>query len=439
MKLRYTIILLLLLAPWALGKTAAQSNGSNSSYSRFGLGLLSDQANGYNRAMGGVAQGLRSGNRVNFLNPASYSSVDSLTFLFDVGMSLQRTRLVQNGSHDAVNNTSFDFVSAGFRMRKGLGMSVGFMPYTRIGYSFSQEVNVGQDFSTGELITSPAVYSGDGGLHEAFIGAGWEPFKGFSFGANVGLLWGNINHGIATAFSQNSVETTSDGYITTLYNASIITWKGDVGVQYQTLINNTNRLTIGGTVGIGHKIHRDASYISSSNGGTADTLIAANAFELPMTYSFGVAWEYAERLIVAADAHYEQWGKCTTPEFDKRTNTYAATTGTYKNRLRFNIGAEYVPGRYDRPYQRRVNYRAGAFYSTPYLQINGQNGPTEFGLTAGVGLPISNAINNRSYVNVGLQWTHRSASAEGFVRENIMQVNIGITFNERWFMKWKFK
>ena len=52
MKLKYTFILLFLIAPWTLGKTVAQSNGSNSSYSRFGLGLLSDQANSYNRSMG---------------------------------------------------------------------------------------------------------------------------------------------------------------------------------------------------------------------------------------------------------------------------------------------------------------------------------------------------------------------------------------------------
>lgn len=315
MKLKYTFILLFLIAPWTLGKTVAQSNGSNSSYSRFGLGLLSDQANSYNRSMGGVGQALRSNSRINFLNPASYSAVDSLTFLFDVGMSLQRTRMVQDNAHVGVSNTSFDFVTAAFRMRRHLGMTLGFKPYTRIGYSFSHEENVGLDYSTGEQITSPSEYDGEGGLHEAFIGVGWEPFKGFSFGANVGVLWGNIKHSILTAYSQNSVLSTTDGNITTLYDASIVTWRGDVGVQYQTVLNSMNRLTFGATVGIGHKINNDASYISSTNASTADTLVAAKGFQLPMTYSFGLAWEHAERLLLAADVHYEQWGKCTTPEF----------------------------------------------------------------------------------------------------------------------------
>ena len=447
MKPRHTLTLLLLIAPWMLGTATAQSNGSNSSYSRFGLGLLSDQSNSYNRSMGGVSQALRSGNRINFLNPASYAAVDSLTFLFDVGMSVQRTRMVQDGTHVAANNTSFDFVTASFRMRKRLGMTLGFMPYTHIGYTFAQELPIGTDYNTGELITSPASFSGDGGLHEAFIGAGWEPLKGLSIGANVGLLWGNINHSVATAFSQNGATTTTDGSISTYYTASLLTWKGDVGIQYQALLNNTNRLTIGATVGIGHPIHRDASYISATNGGTADTLTVAKAFELPMTYSGGIAWEYAERLLIAADATFERWGACTTPEFDPSSNTYVARTGTYQNRLRFNVGAEYVPGRYERPFKQRINYRVGAFYSTPYLNVNGQDGPKEFGLTAGVGIPITNGWANMNYrniycptyVNVGVQWTHRSASATGFIRENIMMVNVGLTFNERWFMKRKFK
>lgn len=438
MKPRYILLILSLLSPWGTACVMAQSNGSNSSYSRYGLGTLSEQSNGYNRSMGGVSQALRSGNRINFLNPASYSSVDSLSFLFDVGMSLQRTRFLQEGNHKGVNNTQFDYVAAGFRVRRGLGMSVGFMPYTKIGYTFSKEANVGQELTTGEQITSPAVFSGEGGLHEAFIGAGWEPFKGLSIGANVGLLWGNINHQIAMSFAQNSTVTTTDGGIITYYEASLMTWRVNAGLQYQTLINSTNRITFGGTVGIGHKIHRDAMYISSTNGLTADTLTATNPFELPMTYSFGVAWEHAERILLAADAHYEQWGSCSAPVFNQREKTYLPSTDVYKNRLRFNIGVEYVPGRYDRAYQRRVNYRFGAFYSSPNLIINGLEGPKDFGLTAGVGLPITNQINNRSYVNVGLQWTHRSASASSLITENIMQINIGLTFNERWFMKWKF-
>ena len=74
----------------------AQS-GSNSPYSRYGFGQLSDQSFGNSKAMGGIAYGLRNGYQINAANPASYSAVDSLTFLFDFGMSLQNSNFVENG------------------------------------------------------------------------------------------------------------------------------------------------------------------------------------------------------------------------------------------------------------------------------------------------------------------------------------------------------
>ncbi len=439
MRLKYIIFLLCLAGLGFQHQAAAQSAGSNSTYSRYGMGLLKDQTNSYNRAMGGVSQALRSSNRINFTNPASNSAVDSLTFLFDLGMNMQRTRMVQGTQAKGVNNTSFDFATAGFRLRRGLGMSLGFTSYTDIGYTFSQETPIGEDLNTGSLITSPSTYTGEGGLHLAFMGVGWEAFKGFSIGANVGLLWGTIGHSMTSSFSQDNTTTSTDASIVTTYYSSLLTWKADIGLQYQTLLNATNRLTLGGTVGIGHPINREATYASYTNSNTLNTLTASDAFELPMSYHFGVAWEHAERLMVAADVNWEQWGNCKAPEYNKATSTYAARTGLYKDRWRVNFGAEYVPARYDSHYLQRINYRIGAFYSTPYLMINGIDGPREIGLTAGLGLPIQNSINNRSYVNVGLQWTHRAASASTLITENVMSINIGITFNERWFMKWKFK
>ena len=78
------VFLFLALCPLA---AIAQSGGTSSSYSRFGLGLLNDQAQGWNRAMGGVGVALPSGNKLNTMNPASYAHLDSLSFILDAGMS----------------------------------------------------------------------------------------------------------------------------------------------------------------------------------------------------------------------------------------------------------------------------------------------------------------------------------------------------------------
>lgn len=48
----------------------------------------------------------------------------------------------------------------------------------------------------------------------------------------------------------------------------------------------------------------------------------------------------------------------------------------------------------------RVHYRIGASYATPYIKVNGQNGPKEYSASVGFGLPI-----NKSVLNISGQWT----------------------------------
>lgn len=53
--------------------------------------------------------------------------------------------------------------------------------------------------------------------------------------------------------------------------------------------------------------------------------------------------------------------------------------------------------------------------------------------------PIMNVINRSSQVNFGIQWVHRSPSVSSMITENYFRINIGLTFSESWFMKWKFQ
>ena len=38
-------------------------------------------------------------------------------------------------------------------------------------------------------------------------------------------------------------------------------------------------------------------------------------------------------------------------------------------------------------------------------------------------------------LNISAQWVR--ASAKDLITENTFRINMGLTFNERWFMKWK--
>ena len=103
-------------------------NGINSPYSRYGFGMLSDRAMGFNKAMGGVAMGFRDGQIINAANPASYSAVDSLTALFDLGMSLHNGNYKMGNLQSNAKNSSFDYAAFHFRATKGIGVALGILP-----------------------------------------------------------------------------------------------------------------------------------------------------------------------------------------------------------------------------------------------------------------------------------------------------------------------
>ena len=187
----------------------AQTNGSNSPYSRFGLGSLKDQSQGFNKAMSGVALGFRDGNRINMQNPASYSAIDSLSFIFDVGLTLQNVNFKSGGNSINAHNTTLDYINAGFRLCPGLGFSFGFIPFSSIGYDFSESKYLGDHFNSGSTMTYTNSYTGDGGLHEVYVGLGWKPFANFSVGANFGYVWGNYAQNITQTFYEDGTATSA--------------------------------------------------------------------------------------------------------------------------------------------------------------------------------------------------------------------------------------
>lgn len=415
----------------------AQTNGSNSPYSRFGLGSLKDQSQGFNKAMSGVALGFRDGNRINMQNPASYSAIDSLSFIFDVGLTLQNVNFKSGGNSINAHNTTLDYINAGFRLCPGLGFSFGFIPFSSIGYNFSESKYLGDHFNSGSTMTYTNSYTGDGGLHEVYVGLGWNPFADLSIGANFGYVWGNYAQNITQTFYENGTATSASNGLRRQIDADLSSYKIDIGIQYPIQLGKNDVLTPGITYGIGHAINSPAHYYSYVANGDTTKSVIEKAFELPTSFGVGLAWAHKEQWKIGLDVTHQRWGECRVPQIIN--DKFVSTTENYMNRTKIVIGGEFQPDRYSNKYLRRVQYRAGASFSTPYYKVNGYDGPREFGVTAGFALPVSNNINNRSVVNIAFQWGRSVPGVSSLITENYLRLNVGITFNERWFMKWKIQ
>lgn len=428
---------------WASANAWAQ-NGNNSSYSRFGLGTMSEQSQTFNRGMGGVAMGLRSGKNVNMQNPASYSAIDSLTFLFDVGMTLQYGHLSANGSSTNARNATLSNVNAGFRVAKNLGMSFGFVPFTNIGYTFRSEGRVGNNFTSAQPVTTLTTYTGSGGLHQLYIGAGWKPFKWLSAGVNASYVWGDYNHTISQAFYEGTTVSSSYSSQTQQYSADITSYKLDFGLQVPIRISPADHITLGATYGLGHTLNGTATRLRYTSVGDSTEMSVDKAFDIPQTIGAGLSWQHKNQLTVAADMKYEKWSECNMPMPGNTATgdiTYTVKTGAYNDRTRYAIGAEYVPNANGRRYPGTIRYRMGFNYTSSYLKINGQDGPTEYRATVGLGLPLKSRKmgEDASVINVSAEWMMRKPSVASMIKENYFMLNIGITFNEGWFKKWMIR
>ncbi len=420
----------LLALTFSLGVLA--QSGTNSPYSQYGLGLQSEQATGFSRGMNGLGLGFREHNQVNYLNPASYSAIDSLTFIFDVGFSGQLTNFSENGNKVNAKNADFEYAVAAFRLFKNLGLSFGILPYTNVGYSYASKVDY---YNTSSNYTN--TYSGSGGLHQVFLGLGWQAFKGFSIGANVSYLWGEYTRAVVNSYSDDYAKRVSK-----VYSASVTNYKLDFGVQYTLPVSKKDELTIGVTYSPGHSLGADAlCNVISTNPSTAVSDTAkysvSNGLYLPNVIAGGVAWNHDQKLTLGFDYNYQNWAAKGFPVYSVKNQvaSYSLDNNYYMNRHKFTFGGEYCGDENARSFVKRIRFRAGASYATPYYRINGQDGPSEISVSAGVGIPIVNSYNNRSLLNVSAQWV-RSA-ANNLIKENTFRINIGLTFNERWFMKWK--
>ena len=402
--------------------------GTNSPYTRYGFGQLSDQSFGNSKAMGGIAYGLRDGLHINAANPASYSAVDSLTFLFDAGMSLQNANFKENGVKTNAKNSTVDYIGMQFRLTKRMGMTLGFLPYSIVGYNMNkvQTVSNSED-QYGNTTSQLMSYSGDGGLQQVFVGLGYKVFNNLSIGANLSYLYGEITHMSKLTFSN------ANAYRSQLADKlEISDYKFDLGLQYTHKFDKKHAVNLGAVYSLGHDLNgtgykiRETYLSESSYPATQSIDTIKNAFSLPQTLGVGFTYVYNNSLTVGMDYTLQKWGN--TKFFNE--------DGKFQDRTKISFGAEYLPNSVGRNYLKRVRYRVGGYYSDPYAKVDGKEGAREYGVSFGFGLPLE-VFQGRSILNISGQYVKVSPKVKGMLEENYLKINVGLTFNDRWFMKWK--
>lgn len=402
----------------------SRANGENSPYSRYGIGEMRSGSNMMLRQMGGASTAYANPFAVNSDNPASYSFIRLTTY--EGAAEGSRRSYTSNGQRYASGMATLSYLTVGIPIGNNGGLAFGLRPHSRTRYYVA---DTSAAPGMGKINEN---YLGDGGLNYGYIGGAYK-FHGLSLGFNFGYLFGTVEQ------SNSIVGDSAYVYATAIQRAQKmggIYWK--TGLQYETKLKEGLMLRLGATATLSQNLNvtRNENWLSYSVGGTGTLNIQDTVYTitnqktnitLPASYSFGAQLAGRDNWSVSLDVNMAQWN-----QFRK----FGEVDSMADNAFRAAVGGEYTPDpKATRNYFQRVTYRLGFYYGTDPVRLRN----TELGyyaVTGGLSLPFRRATDR---IHLMMEVGGRGTKANGLVKETFVRFGVGLTFNDRWFIKRKYE
>lgn len=423
------LILLILLSPSILVQGQKMIN---SPYARFGPGIIEQQGILKSRSMGGAGIALRDPLSVNYLNPASYSSIDTNSFVFDFGIEYQTNILTDNDYSYRSDDINFHHLAMAFPITKWMGVATGIIPYSNGYYNLIETITENDpeyDPIIGEVQNT---HRGSGSYNYFFAGLGVSPFKNLSLGVNFTYLFGNIERDNLYLFIDDNNQFNN----ISSENIRIYGYDFEYGIQYSFNLKNDLFAFAGLTYSMKKTYNseyeklfsRYAPYQASEY--SIDTLSYTfnedASVELPEKIGMGLAFGKKDLFLITADYIMTSWDQVSFHGYED----YLVNNSSIK------LGAEFIPDKNaNYNYLNRIEYRLGGFLSEGHLMINGEQ-LNEFGITFGVGLPMKRS---KSRINLHMEYLRRKGSVDnGLHTENYLTVGLSLNLYDYWFVKQKY-
>ena len=419
-KIIVSICLLFSLAIYAQESTS-------SPYSFYGIGDIKFKGSAENRSMGSISV-LQDSIHINIQNPAQLACL-KLTGLA-LGGTYANTKSKTETQEAKARRTSLDYMAVAFPVGK-VGIGFGLIPYSSVGYKIGRTAYVTNN-NNDTIRSIISRYNGIGGVNKVFLGFGYRLTK-------------NINIGGDLQYNFGTIETKSLQYQTDLQYGSrennVSDLRGvnfDLGITYQTKVNSKYSffssltytpeaaLTSGNTrnIEIVQLLSTSAiSVIERQNISVEDTKI-----KLPSKLSFGSGFGEVKKWLVG--------GEITFTQNSVMSNRFTDIDGaTFENSVRYSLGGFFIPN-YNSysSYYKRIVYRGGVRYENTGLVIQDKS-ITDFAANIGLGIPLSGTFTN---INIGLEIGKRGTKYYNLVEENYINLSVGLSLSDKWFVKRKF-
>lgn len=412
--------------------SSAWAQTENSPYSRYGLGDLLPGQNILNRGMGGVSAAYSDFHTVNFINPASYSKLKYTTLEFGLELDNRTLRALDPPRKFSSSSPIISYIQLGvpLKMKKDWGFNIGLRPLTRINYKIERNERIAGIDSLNTL------FEGSGGAYEVFAGTGFG-IKNFSFGVNLGYLFGSKTYSTRKTFIPDSAEIfyyQSNHETNANYNGLLL----NGGIQYVAKLNKSTVLRLGAHGNLRKTMNASKDVLRSTfqynaNTGAIDSIdVASNEkgiegkVEYPSTIGAGFIFDKAGKWMFGADFETTNWD-------DFR---FFGEPDQVQTSWKLHVGGQVIP-KPGKNYLSYVAYRAGFLYGKDYIKID-KDLPV-WGFTAGASFPMRKAAytNQYSMINLGLEFGQRG-NKDNLVREGFFRIAVGLSLSDLWFVKRKY-
>jgi hypothetical protein len=267
------------------------------------------------------------------------------------------------------------------------------------------------------------------------FGLGFPLTKKINIGADVQYNFGTIKT------TNTTTKTIDNDFIQDgtreLNNSNLSGVNFDLGITYQTKLNKTLSLfsSINYTPQYNLRVNNSRTietFQSLSASGTVTNTIVADVadttIKIPSKLSFGTGFGEVKKWLVGAEV--------TLLNTSVTNNRFTDISGaTFENAVRYSLGGYFIPN-YNSftSYVKRVTYRGGIRYENTGLVIQNKS-ITDFAANIGLGLPLKGTISN---VNIGLEVGKRGTKYNNLVEENYVNLSVGLSLSDLWFVKRKF-
>ncbi|MCG8582118.1 MAG: hypothetical protein MI866_19490, partial [Bacteroidales bacterium] len=290
--------ILLIVALTIVTPIIVAQNNTSSLYSAYGIGLRQSKADATSAGMGYAGLALPSDGYLNNLNPASYSAIDSVRFIFNLQGSLSFSEYQTRSDQQKNTDANLESISFGFRAAKNWGMGFSLSPYSNIGYNVNSE-----KYILGTMDKYPVNYYGEGGISQLSWHNGFQLTKGLSVGISASYLWGStdmIEVSYYPSLIGETIYNERNYHVSSFLLEYAFQYHQPIGMSVLSIAGSANFSTELDTY-YKHRIYNDVTSDLSS------TEEDANNIFIPLSYQAGLALQTGKGWTAAADYRYGEW------------------------------------------------------------------------------------------------------------------------------------